>query len=99
MIFTVQQKIIKRGELCCTRHMSCQYSSEYFVRNEIRHHVGLNVILSSVGCVSTLYGDSKNFDLCNFPSRGSTYKIGSGGWVVYAEPNFQGKFVVHLPGK
>ena len=51
------------------------------------------------GAISTLYGDSQNFDFCNFPSRGSTYKIGSGGWVVYTEPNYQGKYVVHLPGK
>ena len=53
---------------------------------------------SSGGAVSTLYGDSQNFDFCNFPSRGSTYKIGSGGWVVYTEPNYQGRYVVHLPG-
>ena len=51
------------------------------------------------GAASTLYGDTPNFDFCNFPSRGSTYKIGSGGWVVYTEPNYQGKYVVHLPGR
>ena len=48
--------------------------------------------------MSTLYEDTANFDLSNFPSRGSTYKVGSGGWLLYSEPNYQGKVVVHLPG-
>ena len=56
------------------------------------------IIPPAGGCVSTLYEDTANFDLSNFPSRGSTYKVGSGGWLLYSEPNYQGKVVVHLPG-
>ena len=36
--------------------------------------------------------------MSNFPGRGSSYKIISGGWVLYSEPNFEGKVVIHLPG-
>jgi len=43
------------------------------------------------GTVATLYDDLPNFDLFNFPSRGSSYKVVSGGWVLYSEPNYQGK--------
>ena len=46
-----------------------------------------------------MFDDIRNFDNFNFPSRGSTYKIVSGGWILYSEPNFEGKVVVHLPGK
>jgi len=46
-----------------------------------------------------LFDDIRNFDNFNFPSRGSTYKIVSGGWILYSEPNFEGKVLVHLPGK
>ena len=37
--------------------------------------------------------------MSNFPSRGSSYKVTSGGWVLYSEPDYQGKMVVHLPGE
>jgi len=48
------------------------------------------------GTVATLYDDVPNFDLYNFPSRGSTYKVVSGGWVLYSEPGYQGKAILHF---
>ena len=53
----------------------------------------------SAGTATTVYDDSPHFDLSNFPSRGSSYHVNSGGWVVYAEPNYQGKCMIHVGGK
>ena len=39
----------------------------------------------------TLYGDVPEFSMYKFLSRASTYKVISGGWALYGEPNFQGK--------
>lgn len=35
----------------------------------------------------------------NFSSRGSSYKVVSGGWVLYSEPNYQGKATYQFGGK
>ena len=34
-----------------------------------------------------------------FSSRGSSYKVVSGGWVLYSEPNYQGKATYQFGGK
>ena len=39
----------------------------------------------------TLYNDVAEFSMFKFPLRASTYKVISGGWALYSEPNFQGK--------
>ena len=39
----------------------------------------------------TLYNDVPEFSNYKFPSRASTYKVISGGWALYSEPDFQGK--------
>ena len=51
-----------------------------------------------VGTSTTLYDDTPNFELSNFPSRGSSYHVISGGWVLYSEPNYQGKILIHFAG-
>jgi len=66
--------------------------------NNVYYKIGFNKDLKA-GCSATLYNDSNNFDMSNFPSRGSSYKVTSGGWVLYSEPDYQGKMVVHLPGE
>lgn len=44
----------------------------------------------------TLYGDQPEFFMYKFPERATTYKVNSGGWALYSEPNFQGKVMYHL---
>ena len=34
-----------------------------------------------------------------FSSRGSSYKVVSGGWVLYSEPNYQGKATYQFGGE
>jgi len=48
------------------------------------------------GMMATFYDDVPNFDQYSFPIRGSSYKIVSGGWVLYSEPNYQGKIIFHV---
>ena len=59
----------------------------------------LSGIIISAGTATTLYGDTPHFDCSNFPSRGSSYHVNSGGWVVYSEPHYQGKIIIHFAGK
>ena len=47
----------------------------------------------------TLYGDVPEFSMYKFPSRASTYKVISGGWALYSEPDFQGKIMYHFGSK
>ena len=47
----------------------------------------------------TLYGDQPEFFMYKFPERATTYKVNSGGWALYTEPNFQGKVMYHLGSK
>lgn len=51
------------------------------------------------GTATTLYGDTPHFDCSNFASRGSSYHVNSGGWVVYSEPHYQGKIIIHFAGE
>lgn len=44
----------------------------------------------------TLYGDQPEFSMYKFPSRASTYKVNSGGWALYSEPQFTGKVMYHF---
>jgi len=40
----------------------------------------------------TSFGDQPNFqDRYKFPDKACTYKIASGGWALYSEPDFKGK--------
>jgi len=42
------------------------------------------------------YGDQPNFqDRYKFPTKASTYKVASGGWALYSEPDFKGKVMYH----
>ena len=45
------------------------------------------------------YGDEAEFSRYNFPSKGTTVKAPSGGWVIYSEPNFQGKVLYQIGSK
>jgi len=51
------------------------------------------------GTATTVYDDTPHFDLSNLPSRASSYHVDSGGWVIYAEPNYQGKSMIHFGGE
>ena len=73
-----------------------------------KHNMECNVLqvkrkvmkfIISAGTATTLYGDTPHFDCSNFPSRGSSYHVNSGGWVVYSEPHYQGKIIIHFAGK
>ena len=44
----------------------------------------------------TLYGDQPEFSMYKFPERATTYKVNSGGWALYSEPDFQGKVMYHF---
>jgi hypothetical protein len=60
----------------------------------------LNLIIFSLADYNfTLYGDQPEFFMYKFPERATTYKVNSGGWALYTEPNFQGKVMYHLGSK
>ena len=47
----------------------------------------------------TVYGDQSEFFMYKFPEKGTTYKVNSGGWALYAEKDFQGKVMYHFGSK
>ena len=57
------------------------------------------IIVSLADYNFTLYGDQPEFFMYKFPERATTYKVNSGGWALYTEPNFQGKVMYHLGSK
>ena len=48
----------------------------------------------------TSFGDQPNFqDRYKFPDKACTYKIASGGWALYSEPDFKGKVMYQWSSK
>ena len=45
------------------------------------------------------FGDLPDFSNFKFPAKASTYKVVSGGWVLYSEPKYQGKVMYHFGSK
>ena len=68
--------------------------------NTFQNHCAYNFRFILTGHYNfTVYGDQPEFSMYKFPEKGTTYKVNSGGWALYAEKDFQGKVMYHWGSK